>query len=521
MRAAAASMRPSSLGWMPSRIVTPESRAAPANSSASLTWERPRCRRAGATRRPSRSRSDGCPPPTVPTSPPSRAARAGSRRRQSARRSRAPTLARGAAGMPSSKSACVSITRSSQSGVQDSAPTYDLASRPIREHVTPVCGGEHAARSRVAFEGIERALLAGEHEVRIAGGPDAVDHHLHLVDRARHDHQRERRHDQPRARAPPDAQDPLNGEDRQRDRKPLEGVVGEGAARLEVHGQGREWPHAQRHGLPVTRRQSIGQRGRHRERGQGQHDRPPGPVPGGLAAGRVGLGGELPRRVGHREDEVVERGYPDSHRHGERAGRRPDACAPPAQRLHRQHDQGQSHSLPRLQPAHQQRARRRKPECARGPCLAPALEGEEHERHQKDRDGGHQIAPEVLHRPHLARDEVERVLARLAPPAAPGHEGRGRHHGEQHQQEGGVAASAGGQVPAHVQQRTGERHPDGHRLPQQIGERHRQAGDPVHQARQQEARVQERAAVGLEVVAIADQPVLGGLAYPGEVLQLV
>ena len=52
-------------------------------------------------------------------------------------------------------------------------------------------------------------------------------------------------------------------------------------------------------------------------------------------------------------------------------------------------------------------------------------------------------------------------------------------------------------------------------------QRHRQPGDAVHQPGQQEARVQERAVVGREVVAVADQDVLGRLADPGEVLELV
>jgi hypothetical protein len=43
----------------------------------------------------------------------------------------------------------------------------------------------------------------------------------------------------------------------------------------------------------------------------------------------------------------------------------------------------------------------------------------------------------------------------------------------------------------------------------------------MHDAREQEARVQERAIARREVVAIADQAVLGGVADPGEVLQLV
>jgi hypothetical protein len=43
----------------------------------------------------------------------------------------------------------------------------------------------------------------------------------------------------------------------------------------------------------------------------------------------------------------------------------------------------------------------------------------------------------------------------------------------------------------------------------------------VDQARQQEARVEERPLARREVVAIPDQPVVRRLAYPGEVLELV
>ena len=84
-----------------------------------------------------------------------------------------------------------------------------------------------------------------------------------------------------------------------------------------------------------------------------------------------------------------------------------------------------------------------------------------------------------------------------------------------------MASPAGRQQAPHVQQGADEHDAHGHRLPEQVGERHRGTRYRVDESREQETRVQEHAVVRLEVVAVADQPVLRGLADPGEVLKLV
>ena len=70
---------------------------------------------------------------------------------------------------------------------------------------------------------------------------------------------------------------------------------------------------------------------------------------------------------------------------------------------------------------------------------------------------GHQVAPQVLPRPHLAGDEVERVLARVAAPVRPRDEPRRRHDGEQHEDQRSVAGARASGEAAHVAQRPVER----------------------------------------------------------------
>ncbi len=344
---------------------------------------------------------------------------------------------------------------------------------------------------------------------------------LRLVHRAGHDHQRQSGHDEHGPWPRPNAQHALDRQYRERDREPLERVIGKRAGGLQVDEQRGERPDADGDGLPVARGRPVGERGRQREWSDAQGDRPPRPCPGRLAARGVGLGGELPGRVENRQREVVSARQRHRSRHREHAERRPLTRAPPAEPLRRQHDQGKRPALPRLKPAHDEGARRRQHERARAARFAPALDPEQYQRHQEHREPCHQVAPQVLPGPHLAGDEVERVLARVPAPVAPGDERRGGHHREQHQQKRGVASSARRQQAAHVEQRADEHHAHRHRLPEQVGERHGEAGQRVHQAREQEARVEEHAVVRLEVVAVADQPVLGRLADPGEVLELI
>jgi hypothetical protein len=84
-----------------------------------------------------------------------------------------------------------------------------------------------------------------------------------------------------------------------------------------------------------------------------------------------------------------------------------------------------------------------------------------------------------------------------------------------------VPLAAARQQPPAVQQPAGEREADRDRLPQQVRQRHRDAGHRVHHPGDEEPRVQEHPVVGRHVVLVADQPVLAGLADPREVLQLV
>ena len=165
---------------------------------------------------------------------------------------------------------------------------------------------------------------------------------------------------------------------------------------------------------PASRRaHAVGERGRDGERGQREHDRPPRPAPRRLRARGVRLRRELPGRVQVREQEVVGRRERHGAGHAASAARRPGAAA---SALGGDDDQSERRALPWLEPAHEQRAERARPRACASRASARA---EQHQRHEEDRDRGHQVAPQVLAGPHLARDEVEGVLPRIAAPVAP------------------------------------------------------------------------------------------------------
>jgi hypothetical protein len=195
--------------------------------------------------------------------------------------------------------------------------------------------------------------------------------------------------------------------------------------------------------------------------------------------------------------------------------------APRGDQLRERHDQRKRRSLPRLEPAHDEAAEGAEHERPGPPLAPPALHAEQHERHECDRERGHQVAPQVLPRPHLAGDEVEGVLARVAAPVRPGHQRGSGHDREQHQHQSDPLSAPRRQQAAGVEQGPGEGERDRHRLPEQVAERHREAGHRVQRPGDQEARVQKGAVVRREVVTVADQAVLGRLADPGEVLELV
>ena len=224
------------------------------------------------------------------------------------------------------------------------------------------------------------------------------------------------------------------------------------------------------------------------------------------------------------EPQVVDRRQRDrdGHRREHPPGR-PGALGA-AQRtpeLDAPHDHQQLAALPRLQPRDEQRAggAERQHPGARSP--APALEPQQHERDAEGGDRREQVAPEVLPRPHLARDEVERVLAPPPAPAAEGHQRRRRHHGEQRQCERGVARAAGRDEPPHVAQRADEGDAHGDRLPDEQRQRDRDAQQTVQAGADQDQRVQERPVAGRQVPGVADQPVGARLADPREVLHLI
>ena len=183
-------------------------------------------------------------------------------------------------------------------------------------------------------------------------------------------------------------------------------------------------------------------------------------------------------------------------------------------------DEGRA--LPGLQPRREQPAgggQRRA--CAAPPSLAAALVGEQAERHQADGHRREQVAPQVGAGPQLARDEVEVELHRRPPPmpvqptsAATGEAKKSADH---ERQRGG---RRGAEEAAAQRQRAGEQREHGHRLPDHVGGHHAEP-EPVQQAREQHARVHERARPVLEVVEVADRHVLARLAQPGEVLERV
>ena len=221
------------------------------------------------------------------------------------------------------------------------------------------------------------------------------------------------------------------------------------------------------------------------------------------------------------EDRVVERRQRGRHGHQREPPRRPLAHSRVPDRLDGHDDHCERRALPRLEPGDDEGAGGREPQPQGSPLAPPALHGEEDERHKEDRDRRHQVAPQVLARPHLARDEVERVGPRVPAPPGPRHDGAGGHHREQHDRERGPAAAAGREEPPHVGERAGEGDDDGERLPQQVGGRDGEPGRSVEQPGEQVARVQEGPAARREVEAVADQPVVGGLTDPREVLELI
>ena len=218
--------------------------------------------------------------------------------------------------------------------------------------------------------------------------------------------------------------------------------------------------------------------------------------------------GERGRGRGQRQREVA------------RGGRRRPAAAQLDELRDRDRDR-EGRPLPRLEPG-AQRAPRRPPGPSPVPRRRPARARRPAARAASSADGDRreQVAPEVGAGPQLARDEVDLELVARSSQPAPADDRGDRRAGEERQHQAEAAVVAARQEAPHERERAGEQDPDRDRLPQQVGDRRTRA-QPPGQAGEQQPGVQERALPGRQVVPVADQAVLAGLARPVEVLQRV
>ena len=305
----------------------------------------------------------------------------------------------------------------------------------------------------------------------------------------------------------------------QRQGQALERVVREGADRQHVDHHHDDGPGAQRQVPELAWDPAVGEGRGDGEEAHAEHDRQPGAT--AEHAGGVGVAGERPGVVQAREQRVVDerRGRGDEHDGG---GQERRALAPqdPEQGLGDDEEPGEGRALPGLQPAGEERGHRRQPHPTDARRPTPFFVGQKPQGHDPDGNRGEQVPPEIRAGPGLPRDEVELELAELRAQVPPPHQRRDRRAGEEGEHERQPAVVAAREEPARVQQRAREQGRDGHGLEQHVGGHQAHAG-AVGQTRQQHARVQERARARGDVVEVADEAVVAGLAQPVQVLERV
>ena len=252
-------------------------------------------------------------------------------------------------------------------------------------------------------------------------------------------HERNQPGDDERARAAPDAcSTPWTARIDSGSASPWNEWYGNVPDRREVDRERGERPDAHRELLPRRRRQPVGERRRDGERSERQRDRPPGPAPLRHRAGGVGLARELPGGVVAAR-AAGSRARAGSPRREPRGPPTPAACRCAASAAPRRPRTISASVAPCHGCSHRRSARPPRRRRWRPRSWASSTSGI-----REDRDRGHQVAPQVLPGPHLARDEVERVLARVAAPVRPRDEPRRRHDREQREQQRRVPLPPGG-----------------------------------------------------------------------------
>ena len=322
---------------------------------------------------------------------------------------------------------------------------------------------------------------------------------LELVDEARaRSSATERRDHEHRPRARPRRSPRPAPRGCQRQRQALDRVVRERAHRAAgrptsaASGQTRTACSCQ-----ARRGQPVGERGRDAPAGStvstiAHH----GQRPQRLRARGVRLRGELPGGVGVREHEVVDRGErPPPRASSSERRRRPLARAQPAHRLHARRRsstsvapcQGWSQkttSAPSAQSQQQPRRRR----------VAPGLEPSSTSGIRNTAIAGHRGSPSRYWPVHISPEMKSKVYCRGLPPqsvqATTATAGITPNRAST---SAARALAARRQQPPDVEQAAGERDARPPPASRQVGERDRDAGDGVEQAREDEARMQERA----------------------------